>query len=848
MRFLPLFLLTLLFSFKTWAKSAPPINDEIANAIKITNTTAFCTDDAAYSNLEATQTNTYAKPMGWLATGKDVWFKFTASKYDVNISVTGQVNAASTNTLITPLVALYTFEPNTTGISEMIGTSFTSNNVTSLYKGALTIGQEYYIRVSGANDNTGTFKLCVDNYFPPIKAGQDCISASILCSKESFTQLNVTGSGGNNRESAGTCLGTESNSSWYLFKASKAGSLTFVITPSVTTNDIDWVFYDLGVDGDCSKINAANAIRCAAGSGVTCTPSYYKTGLSMTETDLTESSGCPITPQNGFVKYVDLVEGHTYALLIDNFSSGNNGFTIEFDGTADFAGPSAEILVDKLNPCTDSQAYIFKSNATNYASLKWSFGEGASITSATTDGPFTITYSTPGEKVVVLEAKADNGCNVITTQSFIVAKTPDKPTITASSVNLCQGDVLQLSTPAVNLATYHWTGPNGFVSAIRNPTIPITGPENKGIYKLFIQVGDCISPENSIEILSVDLKPEADFSIVTNNKCEQNQSFSFVNSSKNYTKINWNFGNGVGSNTIAANDGKLITYLTPGLRSITLTIETPNGCTATKTIDLLVEVKPETPVISVNQPLFCLGDVIKLSVPKIDNITYEWTGPNNFTATTSAIEIPITNFNQAGTYTVSLTSGSCSPVIASLVIPPIAKIPVANFYTEPGFNGKYSIPAPINFINKSTDADFYEWEFGDGLTSTETNPLHTYQTDGLFKIKLTAFSKNGCFNSILLGDLLVKKEGSIFTPNSFTPNGDGINDEFVVGITNLKRYRIQVFNRYGNVVFSSDNIYDNWKGTFKGNDLPVGVYYYLILGTTLNNENVKYSGSVMLMR
>ncbi|MCX2573099.1 gliding motility-associated C-terminal domain-containing protein [Pedobacter sandarakinus] len=94
----------------------------------------------------------------------------------------------------------------------------------------------------------------------------------------------------------------------------------------------------------------------------------------------------------------------------------------------------------------------------------------------------------------------------------------------------------------------------------------------------------------------------------------------------------------------------------------------------------------------------------------------------------------------------------------------------------------------------------------------------------------------------------MKKEGSIYTPNAFSPNGDGVNDEFVVGVTNLKRYRIQIYNRYGSQVFFTDNIFDNWKGTFKNGELPVGVYYYVILGTTLSNENVKFSGSVTLLR
>jgi len=847
MRFLLTLLLVLIFCSGIRANFAPPINDEITNAINIVNTTAFCSNDAAYNNIDATTSTMYGKPMSWAAIGKDVWFKFTASKYDVNISVSGQVNASSTNTMINPLVALYTFEPATTGISEMVGTSFTSNNVTSFYKGALTIGQVYYVRVSATNDNTGTFKLCLDNYFPPIQPGQDCGTVSILCSKETFTQLNVTGPGSNNSESAGTCLGTESNSAWYMFKASKAGEFTFVITPTVITNDIDWVFYDLGLNGDCSMANASTAIRCAAGSGVTCSPSYYKTGLSMTETDLTEAPGCPVG-QNGFVKYVDLIEGHTYALLIDNFSSGNNGFTIEFGGTADLAGPSAEIAVQKLNPCTDNQAYIFESIASNYAELKWSFGEGASLTTANGEGPYTITYSTPGEKVVVLEAKATNGCSVITTQSFIVAKTPDKPAIAASGVALCQGDVLQFSTPFLNLATYHWSGPSGFTSTEQNPSIVNIGPEHVGVYKLFVQVGDCISEENSLEILSVDLKPEAGFSLVINNKCESNQSFSFVNESKNYTKINWDFGSGVRTHVDTAHDSKLITFNTPGLKTVTLTIETTNGCTSTFSQDLLVELKPEVPEISINQPSFCLKDVIKLSVPEQENMTYTWTGPNNFTATTSSVQIPVTDFNQAGEYRIVLTSGSCSAEPASIIIPPIARIPIAGFRTEPSFNIKFSVPAPIIFTNTSQYGDYYEWEFGDGLTSSEKNPVHTYQTDGTFKITLTAFSNNGCKNSVTQGDLIIKKDASVFTPNAFSPNGDGVNDEFVVGITNLKKYRIQIYNRYGNQVFFTDNIFDNWKGTYKNNDLPSGVYYYVIFGTHLNNATVKYTGSVTLIR
>ncbi|WP_443944459.1 hypothetical protein ACJVDH_16255 [Pedobacter sp. AW1-32] len=132
------------FFYSGTAKAAAPLNDELQNATTITNISAFCSADAAFNNLEATSSS-ITIPRQWPSIGKDVWFKFTATKYDVNISVAGLVNASTTNTLINPLVALYSFETTNNTLGEMVGTSFRSNNVTSLYKGALVIGQVYLI-------------------------------------------------------------------------------------------------------------------------------------------------------------------------------------------------------------------------------------------------------------------------------------------------------------------------------------------------------------------------------------------------------------------------------------------------------------------------------------------------------------------------------------------------------------------------------------------------------------------------------------------------------------------------------------------------------------------------------
>lgn len=835
-------------AFTARANRVPPNNDEIEKAINQSNTDVFCSEEARYSNMEATS-SPRGTPTNWNgAVGKDVWFKFTASKFDVNVTVSGKDNPASPNTLLNPLVALYTFDEATNSVAEVPTNMLTSNsNVTSVIKGGLTPGQVYYIRVSAAQNNEGTFKLCINNYFAPLKPGQDCGTVSILCKMEEFTQNNVTGAGTNNKEAAGTCLTVESNSAWYMWTAGKDGAFTFTITPTVRDNDIDWVLYDLGPGGDCSQAVAANAIRCAAGSGITCNPFYNQTGLSLTETDLQEAPGCA-PGQNGFVKYVDMIAGHNYALIVDNFSGGNNGFHIEFGGTTEFVGPTAEIKLDKINPCTFQQSYTFTSLSSNYNTLKWTFGEGANIPDATTEGPFNITYSTPGEKAVVLEAKGANGCTVYTTIKFIVANTPAPPVIIPSALQLCVGETLKLSTPELDLATYHWTGPNGFVSDRQNPEIPITGPENAGDYKLFVQVGDCVSNVTTLTIPTIYLKPVAAFELITNNACQPNQSFTLVNKSANFTNAVWDVGTGVGTFTTAANGDRNLTYTTVGTKTIKLTVTNPNGCAVSTTQEIDVQLKPATPIINSNQTKFCIGDVMKLDVAEVGGVTYEWTGPNGFTANTAKIEVPLTNFNQAGAYQIILKAGNCQSDAVQFVVPPIAKIPVALFNTEPQFNTKFAAPLPVVFTNNSKEADTYLWNFGDGSQSTEASPTHVYTQSGTFKITLTAYADEGCSTSITKGDLVILKNASLFVPNAFSPNGDGINDEFVVSITNLKKYHLFVYSRLGENLFQTTSIFENWKGTYNNKAVPVGVYYYVILGRNTANQDVKYTGSITLIR
>lgn len=835
---------------------AQPANDSFEKAIPLTDPSK-CSAGAAYSNINAIDEGIFGNAPQWPGneTGRDVWFKFTASAYDLNVTVTGNSTGGGTTggTLQNPLIALYTIDilGNSTSFSAQVGSLSAGTSISTYYKGGLIVGKQYYIRVSARNNNTGTFKLCIDNYFAPLKAGQDFETASILCDKRTFTESNVSGAGAKNTESAGSCLGTESNSVWYKWTAASNGTLTMDITPTVNTDDIDWILYDLGPSGN---FNTKTLLRCAVGHGVDnkdCPnePLYFKTGMNLTSTDLSELSGCGRGGQDGYLKYIDMQQGHTYALLVDNFSNGNNGFKIEFGGLGQFEGPVAKINLAKNQPCTINQNFTFTSTGSaNYTRVQWFFGEGASLASSTDPNPPVISYSSPGFKTAVLQVFNEDGCSVGITESFLVGIKPDMPLINGLKPRYCIGENIILNTPSQTNATYSWTGPNGFTSTLQEINILVDQANKAGIYTLSVTINGCTSDIKSVTVPPIGQTPIASFKSTSTNPCTPQQTFTFTNSSQNYTKLRWNFGEGASILPGNSNPINTLTYSSSGVKTIILEAEGSSGCISIFSQDLIVALSPERPILMVNKPDFCLTDTIRLSTPSQTDVVYSWTGPNNFTSNQRTPQVIVTGPLVAGTYSLTISRGNCSTETVSVVVPPIYQNPTAAFRAEPGLPSRLSIPIRVRFFNESKDADAYLWDFGDGNTSTDTNPEHTYTRVGNFDVSLTVFKSSVCSASIVKGQFIISADNILFVPNTFTPNNDAVNDEFVISMTNIKTYRIQIFNRFGVPLFLSYNIFDHWKGFYNNEILPIGTYYYVIDATDFNSNVIKKSGSVTLIK
>ena len=137
------------------------------------------------------------------------------------------------------------------------------------------------------------------------------------------------------------------------------------------------------------------------------------------------------------------------------------------------------------------------------------------------------------------------------------------------------------------------------------------------------------------------------------------------------------------------------------------------------------------------------------------------------------------------------------------------------------------------------------WYFGDGETSDKENPIHIYDAAGEYEVSLTLISED---NEVYQEQkaITIKAESSIDNiPNVITPNGDRINDEFLIKTTNIEEFNIVIKDQFGNVIFESDDKDFTWDGTdLSGNPVKKAVYIYYIFAKGTDGAIYKIPGQL----
>lgn len=276
-------------------------------------------------------------------------------------------------------------------------------------------------------------------------------------------------------------------------------------------------------------------------------------------------------------------------------------------------------------------------------------------------------------------------------------------------------------------------------------------------------------------------------------------------------------------------------------QTTTYTITVTDKCGLTASDDVLYTVVSPPLIVVLNPEVeICPGDSVQLTstvTGGYGQYYYHW--PHSGEATPSVWVNPMTTTNY-----LLVVSDECQTFSVSQMTRVKVVKPTANF--EPSSSILFN-NLDITFANLSSNASTYQWDFGDGNTSTDVHPNNTYIDPGTYIVTLIATDDKGCVDTIRK-PIMILEEFYIYVPNTFTPNEDDINEGFSVSMVNIASFKMEIYNRWGQKIVTTNDPYFIWDGTYKGKVVPDGTYSYKISYTARNGMEGKLIGHINVLR
>jgi gliding motility-associated-like protein len=166
-------------------------------------------------------------------------------------------------------------------------------------------------------------------------------------------------------------------------------------------------------------------------------------------------------------------------------------------------------------------------------------------------------------------------------------------------------------------------------------------------------------------------------------------------------------------------------------------------------------------------------------------------------------------------------------------------------------NSVLTVETNVSFVDSSRAAVSWDWNFGNGASSTLQNPTATYSVNGEYTVTLNILDQFGCGStySVVIKVNNIVNEITQLIPNIVSPNNDGKNDFWRLDFINVfyPNADIEIYSRCGERIFKSTGYSNAWDGSYKGDPLPVGVYFYTIKLNDNKDENI-YKGTLTLLK
>lgn len=385
---------------------------------------------------------------------------------------------------------------------------------------------------------------------------------------------------------------------------------------------------------------------------------------------------------------------------------------------------------------------------------------------------------------------------------------------------------------------------------------PIYNFETAGLYTARLIVQDttkCIPTDTAYIVIEV-IEPDpltANFTYELASPCSGSNLVSFDMSSSIITGTEysyaWDLFGGGNFNNLPTGQFE---FGGPGSYEVSLVIRDSLPCFNTDTITQTIIITALNDVeASFDPPLNgCAPQPLILSAsPTLNGSEFEWLLNGELIAETQTHQVSIA---EPGDYEIMLITeniNSCNQ-IDSLAFE-------FQVYANPDISFSY-VPTSIYIgdnvsftpaISGVTDYTI-NWQFGDGTSSNENNPSHIYVSKTTFTVCMEVINNLGGCSDTYCEDINVDAAYYLEVPNAFSPNGDMINDVFKPEILGITTYSLQIFNRWGQKVFETNDVTAGWDGTYNKKEQELDVYVYHIEAIAISGDKIDKKGNLTLIK
>lgn len=312
------------------------------------------------------------------------------------------------------------------------------------------------------------------------------------------------------------------------------------------------------------------------------------------------------------------------------------------------------------------------------------------------------------------------------------------------------------------------------------------------------------------------------------------------------TSFIWDYGDGSPREVAALTPPRVHSYAAAGVYKVKLFVVDTTFCNSPDSIEKTIRISPLVKA-SFNTPsMGCAPYDAVFENTSLAGTDFIWEFGD---ATTSTDVNPIHLYATPGVYQVRLIArdtNTCNKIDTSayFTITVVPK-PTAMFNWAPNPPQEN---IPVTFTNQSSaDATHFLWNFGDGESSTETNPVHEYIATGSYLAELIAYNAVNCTDTFRRSVEVIIKP-LLDVPNAFTPGRFGINSFITVRGFGIGKMDWKIYNRWGQVVFQTNNRKQGWDGTYKGKLQPMDVYAYTLDVEFTDGKKLRKTGDITLLR